>query len=138
MAHFVRVPWQLLLGIVIQFSLLSWPSFSQTTYGSVVGTIRDSGGGVVPEVQVTITNEASGEKYSKPADSQGAYAFTTLIPGIYHLHAELAGFRPIDIHGITLQVAQTARYDLTLEVGQVTEAINITAHAPVLSQDTSE
>ena len=138
MRHFVPIRWQLLLGIVIQFSLLSCPSFSQTTYGSVVGTIRDSAGGVVPEVQVTVTNEASGEKYSKPADAQGAYAFTTLIPGIYNLHAELPGFRPIDLHGITLQVAQTARYDLMLEVGQVNEAISITAHAPVLSQDTSE
>src|SRR5882762_7719647 len=106
MTHLVRVPWRLLLGALIQSLLLSWPSFSQTTYGSVVGTIRDSGGGVVPEVQVIITNEASGEKYSKLADAQGSYAFTTLIPGVYHLHAELAGFRPVDIHGITLQVAQ--------------------------------
>jgi hypothetical protein len=111
---------------------------AQTTYGKIVGNARDSSGGVIAGVRVTVTNQNTGETHSAPTNEFGAYAFETLIPGTYRIHAEMPGFRPIDIRGIILQVNQTARFDLTMEVGQVTENVTVTASAPVLSQDTSD
>ena len=138
MKRSARLTGQLLLGTVMQLFLLNWLSLSQTTTGSIVGAVRDASGRVVSNAAITVTNEKSGEAFSRSTDSQGNYAFTTLIPGTYRLHSELAGFKQSDIRGIVLQVDQTARFDLTLQIGQVTESITVTASAPVLSRDTSD
>ena len=110
----------------------------QTTFGTIVGTLRDTSGASVPGVNVTVSNEKSGETYSRATDASGNYSFETLIPGTYTIHAEPKDFRPVSIKGITLQVDQTARYDLILQVGQVSDAITVNASAPVLEQDSSE
>ena len=111
---------------------------AQTTYGKIVGNVRDANGGAVIGVKVKVTNEGTGEAYTQLTGDLGGYAFNTLIPGVYTIHGEAAGFRPIDIHSITLQVNQTARFDLELEIGQVSETVNVNASAPVLAQDTSD
>src|SRR5262245_10784813 len=114
------------------------PCSGQTTYGKLVGNARDTSDSVVPGVQVTVVNEATRESYTQLTNELGAYAFNTLIPGTYTIQAEVAGFRPIQIQHITLQVNQTARFDLKLELGQVSESVSVTASAPVLSTDTSD
>ena len=111
MKRSARLTGQLLLGTLMQLFLLNWLSFSQTTTGSIVGAVRDASGRVVSNAAITVTNEKSGEAFSRSTDSQGNYAFTTLIPGTYRLHSELAGFKQSDIRGIVLQVDQTARFD---------------------------
>ena len=91
---------------------------AQITYGSLVGNVRDASGAPMPGVSITVTNERTGEQVKQLTNSVGAYAFTTLFPGEYSIHAEISGFRPVDIRGVTLQVNQTARYDLTMQVGE--------------------
>ncbi|MBC8165477.1 MAG: carboxypeptidase regulatory-like domain-containing protein [Bryobacteraceae bacterium] len=120
------------------FLLTSAPSFAQTTFGKIVGDARDSSGSVMPGVKVTVTNEGSGETYTQVIGDTGAYTFNTLIPGTYRVRAERSGFRPIQIQGIVLQVNQTARFDLAMEVGAVTESVNVSASAPVLATETSD
>ena len=114
------------------------PCPAQTTYGKIVGNARDASDSVVPAVKVTVVNEATRESYTQLTNELGAYAFNTLIPGTYTIQAEVTGFRPIQIQNITLQVNQTARFDLRLELGQVSESVSVTASAPVLSTDTSD
>ena len=111
---------------------------AQTTYGSIVGTATDPTGASVPNVEVTVTNEETGVAQTRTTNELGAYSFTTLYPGSYAIHAEASGFRPVDIRQIVLQVNQTARFDLAMEVGQVTEIIEVVAAAPVLATDTSD
>jgi len=111
---------------------------AQVTYGSIVGNVRDASGAMVPGVNVTVSNESTGEKSLKQTNEVGAYAFTTLLPGVYSIHAAHSGFKEIDIRGITLQVNQTARYDLALEVGAVTQTIEVQASAPVLATDSGD
>jgi hypothetical protein len=108
------------------------------TYGSIVGTARDSTGAVVPAAKVTVTNEATGITDSQITNEVGAYSFTTLMPGRYRIGAELSGFRTVEISGIELQVNQTARHDLVLQVGQVAERVEVEATLAALSTDTSE
>jgi len=111
---------------------------AQVTYGSLVGTVRDATGAVAVGAKVTVTNEASGEAYSQTIADLGGYSFKTLIPGTYRIHTELQGFRPVDVRGINLQVDQTARFDLKLDLGNISESVTVDASAPVLSQDTSD
>lgn len=127
-----------LKALAIVCALLSSPADAQTTFGSIIGTARDSTGAVVPGVQVTVTNEATAILSNATTNEFGAYSFTTLIPGTYRLSAELPGFRPVDIRGIELQVNQTARYDLNIQVGQVSEKVEVSATLATLATDTSD
>ena len=92
---------------------------AQVTTADLVGTIKDSSGGVVPGVTVALTNEATGVSRSTTTTDSGTYIFTSLQPGRYRLTAELSGFRKIERTGVELQVNQRAQIDLDLEVGLV-------------------
>src|SRR5437867_1390416 len=127
-----------LLAVFVLFLIAARRMDAQTTYGTILGTARDASGAVVPNVQVTVTDQNSGKAYVAGTDSLGAYHFTTLFPGVYNFDAVATGFRPIDIRGIVLQVNQTARFDLTLEVGEKTDTVSVEAAAPVLATDRSD
>lgn len=111
---------------------------AQTTYGAIVGTARDASSAIVPQVLVTVLNQDTGVAVSQSTNELGGYAFTTLYPGTYAIHAEMKGFRAIDIKGVQLQVNQTARFDLTMELGQVAEKIEVTAATAILATDSSD
>ena len=128
----------LILAVFITLCLLVPGLQAQTTYGSIVGTARDASGAVVPNVAVSVTNEATNAVFSATTSEVGNYSFTTLIPGAYKVHAELSGFRPVDISGIQLQVNQTARHDLVMQVGQVSEKVEVAATLATLATDTSD
>src|SRR5947209_19483712 len=113
-------------------------SYAQTTYGSIVGTARDATGAIVSRLQVVVTNDATGVKATQLTNEVGAYSFTTLFPGRYSIHAEMSGFRPVDVSGIQLAVNQTARFDLTMQLGQVTERVEVAATLATLATDTSD
>ncbi|MGH9628380.1 MAG: TonB-dependent receptor domain-containing protein, partial [Bryobacteraceae bacterium] len=110
----------------------------QGTYGAIVGSARDSSGAAMPGVTVVVTNERTGQSSRWVTNEVGAYTFSTLFPDTYRIRAEAPGFRTVEISGITLQVNQTARYDLTMEIGAVTELVEVTSSAPVLATDTSD
>lgn len=111
---------------------------AQTTYGSIVGTARDASGAVVPGVKVTATNVSTNTSAAAVTNDLGAYSFTTLIPGPYRVQAEVGGFRPVSITGIQLQVNQTIRHDIEMQVGQVTERVEVSATLATLATDTSD
>jgi len=110
----------------------------QGTYGAIVGSARDSSGGAMPAVKVVVTNERTGQSVRGITNEVGAYTFSALFPDTYRIRGEAAGFRPVEITGITLQVNQTARYDLTMQVGALTELVEVTSSAPVLASETSD
>jgi len=112
--------------------------YGQATYGSIVGTARDSSGGVVPGVQVTVANEATGVKATELTNDVGAYSFTTLFQGKYSIHAQMNGFQSVDITRVELQVDQTLRFDLTMQVGQVNQTMEVVATLAPLATDTSD
>src|SRR5262245_16513511 len=89
---------------------------AQVTTADLVGTSRDSSGGVVPGVTVALTNEATGVSRSSTTGDGGGYSFTSLQPGRYRLTAELQGFRKVERTGVELQVNQRAQIDLDLEI----------------------
>ena len=81
------------LASLTMFALLSLPLEAQTFYGSVVGTVTDPSGAVVPGAKVTLTNMATKGKHTAQTDAAGNYRFVNLVRANYRLEAEVAGFK---------------------------------------------
>jgi Carboxypeptidase regulatory-like domain len=108
---------------------------AQAERASVVGTIKDKTGAVVPGVEVTVNNERTNSSISVPTDDSGNYAAFNLVPGSYTISAQLAGFSRQVFKGFVLQVGQVARLDMVLEVGAVAQEIEVTAAVPLLQTE---
>jgi hypothetical protein len=111
---------------------------AQTTYGSIVGTARDASGAVIVGANITITNVGTSVKTTQLTNGVGAYSFNTLFPGAYTIHAEMQNFKSEDIQNIQLQVNQTIRYDLTMQLGQVSQNVVVTETLATLNTDTAD
>ncbi len=120
--------------------LLSIPSaYAQVVTGSMIGTITDSSGAVVPGAKVTITDQATSVPRVFTTDQAGVYSVTALPPSTYKVAAEKEGFS-VGIHAdVQLFAAQTARIDITLQPGAVTQEVTVAGGAaPQMQTDTSE
>jgi len=114
-------------------ALVSFPVAAQTL-GGINGQVADTTGAVIPGATVTITNTDTNAIRSLSTNEAGLYTAPGLTPGPYEVRVETAGFSP-QARSLTLQVQQTARLDFELEVGQVSESIEVTSEAALL--DTS-
>lgn len=105
--------------------------------GSILGTVTDSTGAVVPNVKITITNLATGVAFHTATSSSGDYLAPTLNPGNYTVAAEAQGFQKSVTTGITLTVDQKVRVNVTLKPGAVTQTLQVTAQAVALDTDSA-
>ena len=110
---------------------------AQTELATLTGTVADPSGAVLRNATVTATNEATNITASTVSNDSGRYSLPSLRPGVYTIGAALAGFKKHVQSGVTLQVNQTARLDLTLTVGEVTEQVTVSAEASLLETETS-
>src|SRR5579862_4137551 len=106
--------------------------------GTILGTVTDSSGAVVPNARITVTNTATKVALQTATNSAGDYNAPALNPGTYTVVAEARGFQKEVIASFTLTVNQHARVDLTLKPGEVTETVETTAQAVALDTDTAE
>src|SRR4051812_25914400 len=83
-----------------------------TTTGTILGTVTDASGAIVPGAEVAVTNVATGEARKFTTDSFGSYVFPELKPGSYGLRVMAPGFKTKEVKGIVLQVEQRARVDI--------------------------
>ena len=126
------------LALCAMFLLAVRPSQAQVDAGSIVGTIRDSSGGVVAGAKVTLRNEDTGVVSETKSASSGEYTFDPIRIGHYAVSAELTGFRKVEQPKITVTVQQHVLVDLTLEPGQTTQTVIVNSEVPQLqTQDAS-
>src|SRR5258708_25134471 len=111
--------------------------FAQGERATIVGTVTDSSGAVVPQVRITVRNEATNIVNKTESNSLGLYVVPALGPGSYELTAQKQGFRTSKVSNIPLSVCLTATVDMKLEVGQISEAVQVTAAAAQLEAQTS-
>ncbi len=120
--------WVCLLGVC----LLAPVALAQTTNASIVGLVTDSSGGAIPGATVTVTNTATLVVRTVTTNEVGAYNLTPLIPGTYEVKAGSSGFKT-DVHSnVILQTGAVMKVDFKLEVGAVTETIEVSSAAPML------
>ena len=105
------------------------------TLGDISGEVRDATGAVISGVNITLTNQATNAKRNTSSNESGSYSFPALVPGPYRVRAEKPGFKAANSSTLELQVQQQARLDLRLEVGAVTESIEVNASAASLATE---
>ena len=113
--------------------LLATGVFGQTL-GGIVGDVKDASGAVITGATVTVTNSGTNAARSMTSNEAGLYSFPALVPGMYTVRVETPGFRPA-ARSLELQVQQTARVDFALELGAVTESVEVAAVATQLNTD---
>jgi len=105
--------------------------------GTILGTVTDSTGAVIPGVKVTVTNTATNAAFVTRTSSSGDYLAPSLIPGGYEVAAEVQGFQKSVTTGLTLTVDQNLRVNVILKPGEVTQTLSVTAQAVNLDTDTA-
>jgi len=111
------------------------PLQAQVVNATLTGTVKDSSGAVIAGAKVVATNSGTNLTHETVTDAQGNYRLPSLVPGQYKLQAELQGFKTSVISGIVLQVAQQARVDVELQVGEVTQTLDVVGTAPVIDTE---
>ncbi len=100
---------------------------------SVRGVVTDTTGAVIPGVEVTVTNSATGLSRSAITNDTGTYSVTQLPPGTYSIRAELAGFKAAVGNNVPLPVNELVTFNLKLEVGTITDVVDVVAAADVVN-----
>lgn len=111
---------------------------AQRNLATLVGTVKDSSGAVVPHATVTVKNLGTAAARTVTTDASGDYALPDLEVGHYSVTASLQGFKTTVIKDIELQTGQSARIDVVLELGAVTQEVTITTTAPLISTTSSD
>jgi Carboxypeptidase regulatory-like domain len=106
--------------------------YAQVDTGSILGTVKDASGAVVPGAKVTIVHEGTGLTLSSLTREDGTYIFTPIRIGTYRVEVEYSGFQKGRRLGIELNIQQQAVVDFSLVPGEITQTVEVTSAAPVL------
>src|ERR1035438_9025541 len=131
-----RILWSLLLSLGLLIST-SNSVYGQSTYGSITGAVTDTSGASVTDANVTLTNLGTAEKRTQSSGSDGLFTFVNLFAGQYRIDVEKQGFKHFIRTPVTVEVQQTTRIDATLQIGQVSEVVEVTGESPQLQSETS-
>ena len=117
--------------------LAATAAHAQFTSAAIYGTVLDPGGAAIPGATVQAIHVDTGAVYRFVSDSLGNYDFPEIRLGAYRLEAEAAGFQKLARTGLSLDLNQRARVDLVLQVGSVTETVEVTAQTPLVDTATA-
>src|SRR5258706_12723631 len=106
--------------------LAAGPGFSQTVNATLLGTVKDIGGGVIAGAKVTITETNTGINHSGQTNESGNYTFPDIPPGVYQVTVEQNGFNKESRRHIVCVCNSTARVDLNLSPGSLSETVEVT------------
>jgi len=113
-------------------------SFAQFDTASVLGTVRDSSGALVPGARVALTNLDTGIEVARNTDQAGEYEFLAVHAGHYKIAAQMTGFAEVVANDVVVTVSARQRVDLVLSVAKVAESVEVTAGAALVETDSSQ
>ena len=113
-------------------------AYSQAVNGTLLGTVTDSSGAVVPSAKVTITETNTSSSHSAQTNGSGNYSIPLLPPGKYTVTVEQTGFKKETRRDIDVLVDSTVRVDISLQPGNLTETIEVTGAPPELQADRAD
>src|ERR1044072_7483236 len=122
--------------VLVVLSVSSVPALAQDTTGTILGTITDASGAVLPGVTVTVKNTDTSQSRAIVSDAAGRYRMPLLQPGHYEVTVQLQGFQTMVRSGITVTVGQQAVVDAKLSLGNVSESITVEGAAPLVETTT--
>src|SRR5437667_3259169 len=112
-------------------------AWSQTSTGTIKGTVSDGSGAVVAAARIVITNTGTNAKLDVVSNEEGSYTAPLLPPGAYSVAVTAQGFKSFEQSGVQLRVQQQARVNIVLQVGGVSESVSVSADAAVVEATTS-
>jgi len=115
--------------------MFSAVSNAQSTFGVVLGEVKDGSGAVIREARVRLTNTAENSTREVVSDSNGNYEFQNVKAGPYTVTVNAPGFRAFNASGLTLVARQTLRVDAALQIGDVTQVVEVSTNAGVIATD---
>jgi hypothetical protein len=126
------------LSRCICFVVLAVYAFAQSDRGTITGTVSDPAGAVVANAPIQAKNLGTGVEYSSATSTTGNYTLLQLPPGTYQVNVNVPGFKKYLRSGLTVEVAQTLRVDISLEVGSASESVTVTESASLLRTESGE
>ena len=126
------------LCFTVLLTFAGWLFGQGGSTGTILGTVTDATGAIVPNAKVTVTNTATNVEFRTTTSSAGDYNAPDLNPGSYKVTVEAPGFQKAVMTGITLTVNQRARVDASLKPGAVSETIETSAQAVSLNTDSAD
>ncbi len=136
MRRLATVGWILVLSLAVGFGAST--ASGQAVYGSLVGAVTDPQANAVAGAKVTVTNIAKGTTEESVTNESGNYSVTHLIPDSYKVHIEAPGFKAYDIASVRVDADTTVRADAALQVGTVSQTVEVTGEIPQLQSDRAD
>lgn len=130
----MRLGLKALLSLAFCFGTSAW---AQSTYGGLRGIVADAGGGVLASSKVGLLNEGAGEVRSALTLATGEYLFSQVIPGSYTISVENPGFKKYSRKGVLVETQSQITVDVKMEVGNVTDSVNVTGEVPLIETATA-
>ncbi|MEO8129076.1 MAG: carboxypeptidase-like regulatory domain-containing protein, partial [Bryobacteraceae bacterium] len=123
------------LFALVLLAIATFVPVSGQTFGDISGAVKDSSGAAIPAALVTVVNKDTNANRNVMSNDDGFFSFPALPPGTYNLKVEKQGFKTVNRADILLQVQQSARIDVELPIGQVTESVEVSGSAQLLSTE---
>ena len=123
---------RLIFKVLVCLLLVSFGAYAQSDRGTITGTVSDPTGAMIPSAPIEAKHIETGAVYQIQSSNTGNYTVGQLPAGMYQITVSAPGFKQYVRTGITVQVAQTLRVDIKLEVGNISETVSVNADAPLL------
>ena len=127
-----------LVTVMLLLAPLAGRAAGQAVSGNLIGTVADPSGAPVMNATVTITNTDQGMTRTTTTNDSGNYTQNQLVPGMYRLSVEAKGFKKLTQNNVSVQVGRSARVDVQLQLGAVTEEVTVSAAPPSIETDKAE
>jgi len=121
-----------LLVLIVLIAAAGLGSLAAQTTGTILGTLKDQSGAVLPGAEITVTNIDTGITRTATSGARGEFRISALAVGTYDIQAGMTGFQSGVRKGITLTIGREAVVDFSLQVGNVTEQVTVTGEAPLI------
>jgi len=128
----------LILVLCIALGFGASTSLGQAVFGSIIGTVTDPQGNAVAGAKVTVTSVTKSFAFESTTNESGNYSVTHLIPDTYRIKIEAAGFKATDIPSVQVSADNSMHVDAQLQVGAVTQTIEVTGEVPQLKTDRAD
>jgi hypothetical protein len=128
-------PFVITFSIAVVAVCLATPGLGQTIFGTILGTVTDPSGAVMPNIVITVTNQGENISREVRSDAQGNYQAENMKEGLYTLTVQPEGFRELTVKDVRLTARQTVREDLKLVVGTKAENVTVEANAELINTE---
>src|SRR5579862_4471833 len=123
--------------LALELCLIGAGWLSASPVGSIQGLVKDASGALIPGVRITLTSNSTNAKQETSTNASGEFQFLNLAPTTYSVVAEAQGFKKTSVSSVLVQVDQITHLELVLEVGSLTESVQVEGVAPLLENDKS-